>query len=58
MLDFELFVQGSDHSVIEICTIVNDDPFWDTIPADKVLLDEAGNNILGNERRKLLQPTW
>ena len=48
MLNFELLAQGGDHGVVEIHSIVSDDPFWDTIPENDILLDEAGNNILGN----------
>ena len=48
MLDLELLAQCGDHSVVEICTIVNDDPFWDTVPENEILFDESGNNILGN----------
>ena len=48
MLNLELLAQGGDHSVVEICTIVSDDPFWDTVPENTVFLDETGNNILGN----------
>ena len=46
MLNLELLAQGSDHIVVKVCTVVSDDPLGDTIPANKVLLDEAGNNIL------------
>ena len=42
MLDLEFLAQGGDHSVVKICTIVSDDPFLDTVPANKILLDEAG----------------
>ena len=48
MLNLELLTQGGDHSIVKVCTVISDDPFWDTIPANKVLLDEAGNNILSN----------
>ena len=30
MLNLELFAQGSDHSVVKVCTIVSDDPFGET----------------------------
>ena len=49
MLNLELLAQGGDHSIVKVCTIISDDPFWDTVPANKILLDEAGNNILSNE---------
>ena len=55
MLNLELLAQGSDHSVVEICTVVSDDPFGDTIPENEIFIDEMGNNILGNrsERSRL-----
>ena len=45
-LNLELLAQYGDHSVVEICTIVSDDTFGDTVPTNEVLLDEAGNHIL------------
>ena len=48
MMNLKLLAQGGDHSVDEICTIVNDDPFRDTVPANEILFDETDNKILGN----------
>ena len=48
MLNLEFLAQGGDHNVVEICTIISDNPFRDTLPEHKILLDEAGNNILSN----------
>ena len=48
MINLELLAQSGDYSVVQICTIVCDDPVGDTIPAYEVLLDEAGNHILRN----------
>ena len=48
MLNLELFAQSGDYSIVKVCTVISDDPFGDTIPENKVLLDEAGNNILSN----------
>ena len=48
MLNMELLAQSCDHSIFKVCTVISDDPFGDTIPANKVLPDEAGNNILSN----------
>ena len=48
MINLELLAQGGDHSVVQICTIVCDDPVRDTLPAYEVLLDKAGNHILCN----------
>ena len=46
MLNLELLAQSGDHSIVKVCTVFSDDPFGDTVSANKVLLDEAGNNIL------------
>ena len=48
MLNLELLAQVGDHSIVKVYTVVSGDPFWDTVPANKILLDEAGNNILSN----------
>ena len=48
MLNFELFVQGGDHSIVKVRTFVSDDPFGDTVSANKILFDEAGNHILSH----------
>ena len=48
ILNFELLAQSGDHSIVKVCTVIGDDPFGDTIPANKVMLYEAGNNILSN----------
>ena len=57
MLDFELFIEFDDHRIVEICTIIFDDSLWNTIPIDKVMLDEPCHNILGNgSKRGSLNP--
>ena len=48
MLNFELLAQSGDHSIVKVCTVISDNPFGDTVPAYKVLLDEADNHILCN----------
>ena len=48
MWNLELFAQGGDHSVVKVYTVISDDPFWDTVPPNKILFDEAGNNVLNN----------
>ena len=52
MLDLEFLAQGSDHSIIQICTIACNDPLWDTVTTYEILLDEPGNNILGDGRER------
>ena len=51
-MDLELHAEFSDHSVVEISTIVCDNPFKDAIPIDKVMFDEPCNNILGNSSKR------
>ena len=48
MLDLELSAKFSNHSIVEVSPIVDDDPFGDTIAADKVVLDESSYHILGD----------
>ena len=48
MLDLELRVELNDHCIIEIGTVVCDDPFRDAILIDQVVFDEPGNNIFGD----------
>ena len=48
MINLELLAQSGDHSIIQICTVVCDDPVGYTIPTYEVLLDEAGNHIFCN----------
>ena len=43
MLDLEMHAEFCDHSVVEISTIVCDNPFRDTIPTYKVMLNESGD---------------
>ena len=45
MLNLELLAQSSDHSVIQVCIIVRDDPVGDTVPTYEVLLDEAVGHL-------------
>ena len=46
MLNLELFAQSGEHGIVQVYTVVRDNPVGDTIPANEVLLDEAGNHIL------------
>ena len=48
MLSLKLLAQSGDHSIVQICTVVYDDPVGDTVAAYEILLDEAGNHILCN----------
>ena len=48
MLDFELHTEFSDHSIVEVDSIVSDDPLRDNVLADEVMFDEPGSNILSD----------
>ena len=48
MLDLELCVELSDHGIVKVGSIISDDPLRDTIPEDKVVLDDPGYEVLGN----------
>ena len=48
VLNLELHAEFRDHSIIDIGTIVRDNPFGDAIPIDKIMFNESGHNILGN----------
>ena len=52
MLDLELLAQGGDHSIVQVRTIVCDDPLRDIVTTYEIFLDEPGYNILcnGSER--------
>ena len=51
MLDLELHAELVDHSVIDMGTIIHDDSFWNTVPTNKVMSDESGDNVLGNRSK-------
>src|ERR1051325_3395801 len=48
MLDLELRAEFGDHLVVEIGTVICDNPFRSAIPTDKIMLHESSHNILGN----------
>ena len=47
VLYLESFAEFSDHSVIEIGTIVRNDSFRDAVPTDQIMPNEPCHNILG-----------
>ena len=49
MLDLKLRVELNDHYIVEIGTILFDDPFRDAITIDQVVFDEPGNHIFVTE---------
>ena len=46
MLDSELSTKFRNHSIVEVGSIVSDDPFRDTVTANEVMLDKPGYNII------------
>ena len=48
IFNFELRAEFSNHSIVEIGSVVNDDPFGDTVTVDEVMLDKSGYNILSD----------
>ena len=48
VFNLEQSAEFHDHSIVKIGTIVHDDPFKYSIPTNEVLLDELGDNILGD----------
>ena len=52
MLEPKFLAQGSDHSMVQVRTIVCDDPLRDTILTDEILFNEPGYNILGNRNER------
>ena len=47
MLYLELFIELGDHCIVEICTIVRNDPLWYTISTNQIVSDEPRHDILG-----------
>ena len=42
MLDLELHVEFSNHSIVEVGSVVSDNPFGDVVLTDEVILDQPG----------------
>ena len=47
VLYLELFTELGDHCVVEICTIVSNNPLWYTISIDQIVSDKPRHDILG-----------
>ena len=59
MFNIELRAEFGDHFVVEVGTIICDNPFEDAVSTDKIMLDESSHNILGNRcERGCFYPTW
>ena len=51
VLYLELLVELSDHLVIEIGTIVRNDPLWYTVSTDQIMPNELCHDVLGYSRK-------
>ena len=49
VIDLELHAEFRDHNVVEISTIICDNPFGDSILTYKVMLNEPGDHVLSNK---------
>ena len=49
VLNLELHAEFSDHSIIEIGTIIHDDSLGDSISAEKIMFYEPGTTFLVTE---------
>ena len=48
MLYLELLGELGDHIIVEICTIIRNNPLWYTIPTDQVMPNKPCHNVLGH----------
>ena len=48
MLDSELSAEFRNHSIVEVSSIIGDNPFGDTVTQDEIVLDKPGYNVLGD----------
>ena len=48
MLYLKLFAELGDHCIVEICTIVCNDPLWYTVSIDQIVSDKPGHYVLGH----------
>ena len=52
MLDLELRAEFDDHFVVEVGTIVCDNPFGDVVSTYEIMFDESSHDILGNRCKR------
>ena len=48
VLDFDLHAEFINHGIVEVSSVVSDDPFKDVVPEYEVMLDESGYKVLSN----------
>ena len=48
ILDFELRTEFNNHDIVEVGSVIGDDPFRDAVPVDEVMLDKSGYNVLSD----------
>ena len=47
MLYLELLAELGDHLIVEICTIVRNDPLWYTVSANQIVPNKPCHDVLG-----------
>ena len=47
MMYRELFAELGDHCIVEICTIVHNNPFWYTISTYQIVPNKPCHDVLG-----------
>ena len=47
MMYLKLFAEFGDHCIVEICTIVCNDPIWYTVSTDQIVRNESCHDVLG-----------
>ena len=47
MLYLKLFAELGDHRIVEICTVVRNDPPWYTVLTDQIMLNKPRHDVLG-----------
>ena len=57
MLYLELLAEFGHHLIVEICTIIRNDPFWYTVSTDQIVSEEPRHDVLGYySKRSCLNP--
>ena len=51
MLYLKLFTELGDHRIVEICTVVCNDPLWYTVSTDQIVSNKSCHNVLGHSSK-------
>ena len=52
VLYLELFTELGDHCIVEIHTIVSDNPLWYTISTDQIVSNKPCYDVLGHSSKR------